>query len=231
MNNKLLSNGSGIVFVVLGLIMPSCKLTDVSKDKDCPIGMERCPCTQGGVCDPGLTCLSNFCVNAEGGSGAAGDDSNFQGTGDDEKSRGTCPGYCSTIEEKCNLSSDDYDWCMEDCEDRRKKIPDQCLNLYDEALACMESPEAWECEGDQAIRVGCDAEEKAYLDCSTELDEECADTVAFMCSCFASVDSPCNDEEITMLYDICIESQDNNVRCWADYSDCIEAMENCPIEN
>jgi len=30
---------------------------------DCPVGSESCPCTAGGACDPGLTCLSGFCVD------------------------------------------------------------------------------------------------------------------------------------------------------------------------
>jgi hypothetical protein len=28
----------------------------------CPIGTVGCPCTQGGACDPDLTCVSMVCV-------------------------------------------------------------------------------------------------------------------------------------------------------------------------
>jgi hypothetical protein len=38
--------------------------TCVDPNQDCPIGSEGCPCTGGGACDPGLTCLSEVCVNA-----------------------------------------------------------------------------------------------------------------------------------------------------------------------
>ena len=31
---------------------------------DCDVGAEGCPCTSGGSCDPGLTCLSEVCVDA-----------------------------------------------------------------------------------------------------------------------------------------------------------------------
>jgi hypothetical protein len=41
----------------------------------CPVGSESCPCTPGGSCDPGLTCLSNLCVNTgTGNGGSAGGD-------------------------------------------------------------------------------------------------------------------------------------------------------------
>ncbi len=39
----------------------------------CPTGTESCSCTTGGVCDPGLECLSNLCVSTGGTGGAAGD--------------------------------------------------------------------------------------------------------------------------------------------------------------
>jgi hypothetical protein len=34
----------------------------VESSAACPVGSESCPCTDGGGCDPGLTCLSNVCV-------------------------------------------------------------------------------------------------------------------------------------------------------------------------
>src|SRR5262245_32566703 len=33
----------------------------------CVAGQEGCPCTPGGSCDPGLDCLSGFCVDVDGG--------------------------------------------------------------------------------------------------------------------------------------------------------------------
>ena len=32
----------------------------------CQVGEEGCPCTASGACDPGLQCLSNFCVDLGG---------------------------------------------------------------------------------------------------------------------------------------------------------------------
>jgi hypothetical protein len=39
-----------------------------SSGDNCAVGSESCPCTAGGSCDKGLTCLSNRCVNLDGGS-------------------------------------------------------------------------------------------------------------------------------------------------------------------
>lgn len=43
-------------------------------DTECPIGSEKCPCTDGGSCDGDLVCLSDLCVNPnpQGGSGQGG---------------------------------------------------------------------------------------------------------------------------------------------------------------
>jgi hypothetical protein len=39
-----------------------------SGGENCAVGAESCPCTAGGTCDKGLTCLSSRCVNLDGGS-------------------------------------------------------------------------------------------------------------------------------------------------------------------
>src|SRR5690606_15785097 len=36
---------------------------------DCPVGTETCACTVGGVCEPGLQCLSGICVSDTPGDG------------------------------------------------------------------------------------------------------------------------------------------------------------------
>lgn len=41
-------------------------------DEECPIGSEKCACTKGGSCDPGLECLSDTCVDPDGGGGGSG---------------------------------------------------------------------------------------------------------------------------------------------------------------
>ena len=42
--------------------------TGSTTEDSCPVGSLGCPCTDGGVCDPGLTCLSMICVDAGSGS-------------------------------------------------------------------------------------------------------------------------------------------------------------------
>jgi hypothetical protein len=73
-------NRRSLVLNFLGMVATgiSCvaALAQCSSDKSaetCTIGSEGCVCTKGGACDPGLTCLSNRCVNelsstTEGGS-------------------------------------------------------------------------------------------------------------------------------------------------------------------
>ena len=38
-------------------------VTSDGSEGPCDVGTEACPCTPGGSCDPGLTCLSGFCVD------------------------------------------------------------------------------------------------------------------------------------------------------------------------
>jgi hypothetical protein len=45
------------------------------------MGTLGCPCTEGGACDPGLTCLSNICVDAGGGTGTPSSDGGGSGSG------------------------------------------------------------------------------------------------------------------------------------------------------
>lgn len=46
------------VIVSIVIVLGGC-----SKEDDCAIGSERCACTTGGACNPGLACMSNTCVN------------------------------------------------------------------------------------------------------------------------------------------------------------------------
>ncbi|KIG18098.1 hypothetical protein DB30_01985 [Enhygromyxa salina] len=48
---------AGLSAFFAGLTLEGCKAP-------CEVGAESCECTGGGVCDPGLTCLSGLCVNA-----------------------------------------------------------------------------------------------------------------------------------------------------------------------
>jgi hypothetical protein len=56
-----------------GAFASSCK-AGAGGDDECPVGSEGCPCTDGGACDPNLSCLSQTCVNPNptGGMGGSG---------------------------------------------------------------------------------------------------------------------------------------------------------------
>jgi hypothetical protein len=54
---KLVLSLAGLSAFVIGLSLEGCK-------ESCEIASEGCNCTGGGACAPGLTCLSNICVNA-----------------------------------------------------------------------------------------------------------------------------------------------------------------------
>jgi hypothetical protein len=63
----------GAVLAVSGLSVQGCG--GGGGAAACTVGSVGCPCTGGGVCDPGLTCASNRCVNlntVDGGGGGAG---------------------------------------------------------------------------------------------------------------------------------------------------------------
>ena len=57
---------------LLGLTLVSCAAAGAPETEQCPIGSEKCPCTDGGSCDAGLQCLSELCVEGESGSGGGG---------------------------------------------------------------------------------------------------------------------------------------------------------------
>ncbi|MEZ4225332.1 MAG: hypothetical protein R3B13_30555 [Polyangiaceae bacterium] len=56
------------------VILSACASEQNNGSGACAVGTESCECTAGGACDPGLSCLSNICVNTGGGgsSGAGG---------------------------------------------------------------------------------------------------------------------------------------------------------------
>jgi hypothetical protein len=69
----------------------------VNLGPSCPAGTEGCACTGGGGCDMGLTCLSDFCVDASNiETGTAGDppsdDTGHESTGTPADSTGGGPG-------------------------------------------------------------------------------------------------------------------------------------------
>lgn len=60
-----------------------CAAGDAEETGDCSVGSERCQCTRGGACDPGLECLSGICVdpNATPSTGGGGTTGNGSGGG------------------------------------------------------------------------------------------------------------------------------------------------------
>lgn len=79
----------------------------------CTVGSEGCPCTEGGGCDPNLTCLSMTCVDADGTSGdptaptSDGDASNSQGTSTDPDTTVTSTAPPTSSTSSSTASSDD----------------------------------------------------------------------------------------------------------------------------
>ncbi len=56
--------------------------SDIAEDDGaCSIGAEQCQCTQGGVCDPGLECLSGLCVDPSSSSAGQGGATSNVGSG------------------------------------------------------------------------------------------------------------------------------------------------------
>ncbi len=88
--------GLALWAVCAAVIAWSCAASEGGEETDdggnCTIGAEGCPCTQGGACDPGLSCLSNLCVDRDGsgGSGAGGGFSTGSG--------GDCQTGCSKLD-------------------------------------------------------------------------------------------------------------------------------------
>ncbi|MDB4983384.1 MAG: hypothetical protein JWM82_4136 [Myxococcales bacterium] len=59
----------GLVVVGAGVLAQGCGGGSSSK---CDVGSESCPCTSGGICNSGLSCVSKTCVNLSGTDGGAG---------------------------------------------------------------------------------------------------------------------------------------------------------------
>lgn len=56
-----------LITLLSAVLLASCGGKD--GEPACDVGSERCACTPGGACNPGLTCLSMKCVNTGGGTG------------------------------------------------------------------------------------------------------------------------------------------------------------------
>jgi hypothetical protein len=66
----------------------------------CTVASEGCPCTAGGLCDNGLECKSNLCVDL--GGGGAGTGGGNAGTGGGQTAEQMCDafaGYCAKLNE------------------------------------------------------------------------------------------------------------------------------------
>ena len=67
-----------VLLTLVGLM--SCSGDSSSSRNDCPVGAERCPCTSGHACDPGLVCLSDVCVAFDAGASGGGGTTTEGGT-------------------------------------------------------------------------------------------------------------------------------------------------------
>jgi len=54
--------------LALASLLGALACADEGGGQNCPVGAETCPCTSGGACDAGLTCLSETCVRLPGDS-------------------------------------------------------------------------------------------------------------------------------------------------------------------
>lgn len=89
--------GLALMALCAAVIASSCAASEGGEETDdggaCTVGAEGCPCTQGGACDPGLTCLSDLCVDTNAGTGGDGAGGGFS-TG----SGGDCQTGCSKLD-------------------------------------------------------------------------------------------------------------------------------------
>jgi uncharacterized delta-60 repeat protein len=93
---------------------------------ECPVGSEGCPCTAGGACDAGLTCLSNTCVDAgDGDDGASDDGGTDGGTGGGTDDGGSGSGSTTSEDVLCPNGELDPG---EECDDGNMIDGDGCNN-------------------------------------------------------------------------------------------------------
>jgi hypothetical protein len=93
--------GAGMVCAVAAAFGGCSAGGDTDGDPTCTIGSERCQCTKGGACDPGLTCLSGVCVDPDGGgNGGTGQGGGVGGIGQGGQGNNDCvPGEgCTAID-------------------------------------------------------------------------------------------------------------------------------------
>jgi len=71
----------GLCFVLATAAACAASSGNAEDDGECAIGAELCQCTQGGVCDPGLQCLSGICVDPSSSSAGQGGATSNVGSG------------------------------------------------------------------------------------------------------------------------------------------------------
>lgn len=139
-----------LTFVLVGFVL-SCGGSGGGGggDGDCPVGSERCPCTGGGACDPGLECLSDVCVDAGGDSDA---DTDVDSDVDSDSDTGSDTGSETDTGDACDESVDcqTCQFCIagpEACGDEYSACQD------DPGCACLNI-----CTGEGRDRPTCNAE-------------------------------------------------------------------------
>ncbi|MCP4679217.1 MAG: hypothetical protein GY854_27770 [Deltaproteobacteria bacterium] len=103
--------------------------TRVDAGEDCPLGSEGCPCTSGGGCDPGLTCLSDTCVAAGGDTdGDTDTDTDGDSDGDsDSDSDSDADTEGDDYMGSCDGASPPYDrFCKEYYSNKANSFEDTC---------------------------------------------------------------------------------------------------------
>jgi hypothetical protein len=105
---------------------------DGDGDPGCPVGAQDCPCTNGGICDPGLVCEAGLCIPASGDGEGDGD-----GDGDgDPVLDPFCDDYATQISACVPFGYQAlYDACVQDLSDA-EMIGPMCVAARQDLLTC-----------------------------------------------------------------------------------------------
>lgn len=179
-------------FMVLSFFAALTGCQDSSGAPACPVGAEGCECTAGDGCDTGLMCLSNTCVDPNGGvsGGSASDTQDSAGETSDmntgptteSDSAGTSAGDTSMVDE-CEAADGERlagGFCLKTCTADEKAAGNDlfedcvplgmlCVDAYGDDDYCR--PASWsdECATDEECGAGALCVTETYFATGTSL--------------------------------------------------------------
>lgn len=193
----------GLVVAASGFVAQGCG--GGGSSSSCTVASEGCPCTAGGSCDTGLTCLSNVCVNTGGGAGTGGGGAGTGGGQTAEQMCSSFAGYCAKLNECApalvKLSYGTVDECSArfaiSCKDA-VKAPDSGLTAT--AIAgCMAALPGATCDdviyrkvaacaikGTRSNGMACGTDEQCTTGYCAQSDNACG-----VCSAFVAAGATC----------------------------------------